>query len=70
MAAQLWAQWKELAGEDVALHSFPEKVSGRKLYVKVDSPIWRQQLDLMKEELKEKVDAKFQDFGIEKIIFR
>ena len=27
-------------------------------------------LDLMKEELQQKIDSGFQDFGIEKIIFR
>jgi predicted nucleic acid-binding Zn ribbon protein len=70
LVAQLWSQWTAIAGEDIASHSFPEKVSGRKLYVKVDSPIWRQQLDLIKDEMKEKINQDFQDFEIQKIIFR
>jgi len=69
-AAQLWVQWKDIAGEDVAQHCFPEKFSDKKLYIKVDSPIWRQQLDLMKEELQERIESRCQDLDIERIIFR
>jgi len=70
VVAELWGHWKEIAGEDVAQHCFPEKVAGRKLYIKADSPIWRQQLDLIKEELQEKIDARLHNIGIEKIILR
>ena len=69
-AAELWGQWKDIAGEDVAQHCFPEKVSDKKLYIKVDSPIWRQQLDLMKEELQERIENKCHNIDIERIIFR
>lgn len=68
--AQLWAQWPEIVGEDVAEHCIPEKINDGRLYIKVDSPVWHQQLDLLKEELKEKIDGRLQDPGIEKIIFR
>ncbi len=68
--AELYGQWKEITGEDIAQHCFPEKIADRKLYIKVDSPIWRQQLDLIKEELKEKIDAKLQNTKIEKIVLR
>ncbi|UCD58513.1 MAG: DUF721 domain-containing protein [Candidatus Hydrogenedentota bacterium] len=68
--AQLWGQWTEIVGEDIAAHCVPEKISGGKLYVSVDSPVWCQQLDLLKEELKEKIDRKLQDPGIKKIVFR
>lgn len=68
--AELWSQWKEIVGEDVAEHCFPEKLNDGKLYIKVDSPIWCQQLDLLKEELIEKLDSKFKNFEIEKLIFR
>jgi predicted nucleic acid-binding Zn ribbon protein len=68
--AELWGEWKDIAGEDVAQHCFPEKVAGQKLYIKVDSPIWRQQLDLLKEELKEKIENRFENVSIEKIVLR
>jgi predicted nucleic acid-binding Zn ribbon protein len=68
--ARLWAQWKDIAGEDVALHCFPERVKDKKLYIKVDSPIWRQQLDLMKEELQKRIENTCQNVDIERIIFK
>lgn len=68
--AQLWAQWPEIVGEDVAEHCIPEKISGGRLYIKVDTPVWHQQLDLLKEELKEKIDGRLQNSGIERIVFR
>lgn len=70
VVAELWGQWKEITGEDIAQHCFPEKISGRKLYIKVDSPIWRQQLDLIKEELKDRIDRKLHNVKIEKIILK
>ena len=68
--AELWGQWKEIVGEDVAKHCFPEKLNSGKLYIKVDSPIWCQQLDMLKEELKEKIDDRLQNSGIKKIILK
>ena len=68
--AMLWARWRELVGSDVAEHCFPEKIDDGKLYVKVDSPVWHQQLDLLKDEIKGKMDQKLEASGVEKIIFR
>ncbi len=69
--AELWAQWKEIVGETVAEHCSPEKIENGKLYVKVDSPVWRQQLDLLKEEIKKKIDQSMQgEEEIVKIVFR
>jgi predicted nucleic acid-binding Zn ribbon protein len=68
--AQLWGQWKDIVGEAVALHSFPEEIKNGKLYIKVDNPIWHQQLDVLKEELKDKIESKIEIPGFEKIVFR
>ena len=68
--AELWEKWGDIVGENVAEHCFPEKISEGKLYVRVDSSVWHQQLDLLKEELKEKINRKQQKPEIEKIIFR
>jgi predicted nucleic acid-binding Zn ribbon protein len=69
-ASELWSCWKEIVGEDVARHCFPEKVSGGKLYIKADSPIWRQQLDLLKEDIREKIHEKLADFEIDQLVMR
>lgn len=68
--AELWSHWKEIVGEDVARHCFPEKISDGKLYVKADSPIWRQQIDLLKEEIEEKIGQKLKSLKIEKLVLR
>ena len=68
--AQLWGQWRDIVGETIASHSFPEEIRNGKLYVKVDNPIWHQQLDLLKEELKQKIENKLEVPGFEKIVFR
>ena len=69
-ASELWSHWKEIVGEDVAQHCFPEKVSGGKLYIKADSPIWRQQLDLLKEEIREKINERLDDLDINQLVMR
>jgi predicted nucleic acid-binding Zn ribbon protein len=69
-ASELWNYWKEIVGEDVAQHCFPEKVSGGKLYIKADSPIWRQQLDLLKEDIREKINNKLVDIEITKLVMK
>ncbi|RJP69591.1 MAG: DUF721 domain-containing protein [Candidatus Abyssobacteria bacterium SURF_17] len=67
---QLWAQWKDIVGDDVAQHCVPEKLSDGKLYIRVDSPVWHQQLDLLKEDLKEKIEEKLGGPRIDRIVFR
>ncbi len=68
--AQLWGQWRDIVGEPVASHSFPEEIKNGKLYIKVDNPVWHQQLDLLKEELKQKIESRLETPGFEKIVFR
>ncbi|MBI5117694.1 DUF721 domain-containing protein [Candidatus Poribacteria bacterium] len=68
--AELWSGWRDIVGEIVADHCSPEKIENGKLYVKVDSAVWRQQLDLLKEEIKGKIDQKLRDSEIKKIVFR
>jgi len=68
--AELWSHWKEIVGEDVADHCFPERIIDGKLYVKADSPIWRQQVDLLKEEIKENINKKLESLKIEKLVFK
>lgn len=68
--AQLWGLWKDIVGETIASHSFPEEIKNGKLYIKVDNPVWHQQLDLLKEELQQKIESKLEVPGFEKIVFR
>ncbi len=69
-ASKLWSQWKEIVGRDVAEHCFPERIRDGKLYIKADSPIWRQQLDLLKEEITEKINATLGDATVTRLVVR
>jgi predicted nucleic acid-binding Zn ribbon protein len=66
--AELACHWSEIVGKDIAIHCEPEKISNGKLYVKIDSPLWHQQVDLLKEELLDKVGCHLQHLGISKIV--
>lgn len=66
--AELESHWCEIAGKDLAAHSIPAKLTKDRLYVNVDSPLWNQQVDLMKEELLEKLAHRMQHIRISKII--
>ena len=68
--SKLWSQWKDIVGEDVAMHCVPQKISDGKLYIKADSPIWRQQLDLLKDEIGDKITMHFDNLEVKKIILR
>lgn len=68
--AQLQTRWHEIVGADAALHCAPVKISGKRLYVKVDNPVWHQQIDLLKEDMLRKMNSQFQHIGISKIICR
>jgi hypothetical protein len=66
--AQLQTCWHDIVGPDAALHCAPVKITGKKLYVKVDNPVWHQQIDLLKEDMLRKMNSQFQHIGISKII--
>jgi predicted nucleic acid-binding Zn ribbon protein len=68
--AELWGQWRKMVGDDVAEHCYPEKIAGEKLYIKVDNPVWCQQLDFLKEELKEKINHSNPARPIKKLVIR
>lgn len=48
--------WEETVGGVIARHAQPIGLRGRKLSVQVDSPVWMQQLSMLRPELVEKVN--------------
>ena len=68
--AKLWSIWEEVVGEDIAQHCVPQKICDGKLYIGVDSPIWCQQLDLLRDEIRKKVSEIFKEADIRNIVFR
>jgi len=68
--AEIWTSWEKIAGPDVASHTRPIKVVGRKLYVEADSSPIHHKLSFMKEEILNRVRAFTGGAYIEDILFQ
>lgn len=66
----LWKVWDKLAGEAVAKHCQPERIKDGVLFLKVDSPVWMQQLQFMKTLILEKVNGFMKDKPVKDVKFR
>lgn len=53
----LWKVWDKLAGEAVSRHCQPDRLKDGILFLKVDSPVWMQQLQFMKSLIIDKVNG-------------
>ena len=61
--------WKEVVGRKVAKAAKAEKVDKGTLIVKTDSSVWRQELQMQKEQLIEKINKKIGSEAIKEIRF-
>jgi len=48
--------WEEIVGKKIAKHSTPEEVKHGVMMVKVETPVWRNELTLRKNEILEKLN--------------
>ncbi|MCL5024424.1 MAG: DUF721 domain-containing protein [Nitrospirae bacterium] len=48
-------EWRELFPEPLSLHMFPSVLKDGELLINVDSPVWLQQLTLLKSEISKKL---------------
>ena len=55
---QLWTHWDAVVGPTLALHARPERLRRGLLVVAVDSPEWMQELQFLKHELRERLNAR------------
>ncbi len=62
--------WSEAVGQKIAEKSKAHKIIKGTLYVKAKNPIWSQQLSLMSEELKNKLNEKMGNKIVKQIRFR
>jgi len=56
-AYRIWQQWKDVVGPAIAENTRPEAIKGKLLVVHVSSAPWMQQLQFLKPELIEKLNA-------------
>ena len=61
--------WKEVVGRKVSKAAKAEKVDKGTLIVKTDSAVWRQELQMQKEQLIEKINKKIGSEAIKEIRF-
>ncbi|MBF0161033.1 MAG: DUF721 domain-containing protein [Magnetococcales bacterium] len=69
-AQRLRRAWNQAAGEQVALHSEPARLSNGVLTVRVDSPVWNSQLHHLKGELLTKLQGLLPDGTLRELRFR
>jgi predicted nucleic acid-binding Zn ribbon protein len=53
----LWADWERVAGPTLARHAQPRRLRGGVLLVTVDSAEWMQELQFLKGELRDRLNA-------------
>jgi predicted nucleic acid-binding Zn ribbon protein len=54
----VWAHWDAVVGATLALHARPHRLRNGILFVAVDSPEWMQELQFLKHELRDRLNAR------------
>jgi predicted nucleic acid-binding Zn ribbon protein len=54
----LWAEWEAVVGPTLARHARPERLRHGVLLVEVDSAEWMQELQFLKHELRDRLNAR------------
>jgi predicted nucleic acid-binding Zn ribbon protein len=54
----LWVHWDDVVGPTLARHARPERLKRGVLFVAVDSPEWMQELQFLKHDLRERLNAR------------
>ena len=58
LESHLQQHWREVAGEHMAAHTWPDRIRFKKLYLIVESSVWAQQLTFLKPALIQTINAK------------
>ena len=62
--------WDEEVGKNISAPAKPIFFKHGKLFVKVDSSIWLNELKFLKDKIKEKINAKLETNKVKEIYFR
>ena len=57
-AYRLWLFWDEVVGEGIARRARPRRMRDGVLFVTVESHAWMQELQFLKEEIRERINAR------------
>lgn len=67
---RLLTKWPEVVGKQIASKATPQRIERGRLYVRVTSPTWRQELTLQKAEILARLNAAAGEELLRDIIFR
>lgn len=67
---QAWLIWDQLVGKQIAARARPQRLRRGVLEVRVDHPVWMQQLHLLKPQILRKINARLPTAGITDIYLR
>ena len=68
--AKVLKSWDDVVGPSIAAHARPDQLRSNKLYVRVDSSVWLQELSLLKPSLTEKLNAVLGEKAIRDLVLR
>ncbi|CAH2031593.1 DUF721 domain-containing protein [Trichlorobacter ammonificans] len=67
---EVWRVWKQAVGAAIAARTRPLRLSGGRLTVLVSGAPWMQQLNFLKEELRDKLNRSLGSDRVTEIIFK
>jgi len=67
---QIIFNWSDCVGKNIAAHSQPVKILGNTLFLKVDSHVWANELNIKQGEIIKKINDKANKKIIHNIKFR
>lgn len=68
--ASIWKVWEEVVGPAISKNAQPSWIKNGRLRVRVSNPIWRQELEFVEEDMRQKLNNKLGRKAVEKIEFR
>lgn len=67
---RLQRHWREMLGEPIASHTWPDRIRFKKLYLVVRNSVWLQQLTFLKPTLLAKINAEAGTELVNEIVLR
>ncbi|MDX1765299.1 MAG: DUF721 domain-containing protein [bacterium] len=67
---EIWSQWEEIVGTEIAAHTRPAFFSGNCLFITVDHSTWMQQLTFLKSQMLQNINATLENQAVSELRFR
>jgi predicted nucleic acid-binding Zn ribbon protein len=65
----LWPHWQDTVGPTIARHAHPVRIRRGVLCVAVDSPVWMQELQFLKESIRDQLNVRVGSDVVSDIFF-